>query len=450
MSKKFKFLTADSIKHKVSTKSFKIINIVLCIIIVGVINLDTIVKLFGGDFDKPVNIYVVDKANVYDDFKEIMDNSYLDALQNYNANIKKANKTVEELREEIIEDKSKDIIITICEKNIVSLDDMYDVEIISYEKINALLYQGISSSINDIKANKALELAGIDKSTLEDVNKEVEITRILLNDDAKDEELMELVGSILMIAFILPFFMLIMLIVQVIGAEINEEKTSRGMEIIISSVSPETHFMSKLISANIFAILQGALLVVYSFIGSLIRVFTSSGLSDVVNDTISTNQDSIGQVNEYIQMFMESDVLFRLESGLPFFIILILLSFFAYSLFIGILASVTTSMEDYNQIQTPVMLFLMAGYFLAIYGSLFEGSVFIRIMSYVPFISGILAPVMYTMGELSTLGLFISIALLSITCYLLYKYGMRVYKVGILNYSSSKLWTKIFNALKAK
>ena len=31
---------------------------------------------------------------------------------------------------------------------------------------------------------------------------------------------------------------------------------------------------------------------------------------------------------------------------------------------------------------------------------------------------------------------------------LLVKYGMKVYKVGILNYSSSNLWKKIFNALK--
>ena len=106
-------------------------------------------------------------------------------------------------------------------------------------------------------------------------------------------------------------------------------------------------------------------------------------------------------------------------------------------------------MEDYNQIQTPVMIFLMLGYFLAIYGSVFQGSTFINIMAYIPFISGILAPVMYTMGELTITGLLIAIFLLIIVCYLLYKYGLKVYKVGILNYSSSKLWTKIFNALKS-
>ena len=35
---------------------------------------------------------------------------------------------------------------------------------------------------------------------------------------------------------ILPFFMLVVILVQMIGAEVNDEKTTRGMEIIISKL----------------------------------------------------------------------------------------------------------------------------------------------------------------------------------------------------------------------
>ena len=149
-------------------------------------------------------------------------------------------------------------------------------------------------------------------------------------------------------------------------------------------------------------------------------------------------------------MFTSSELATRLVSGIPFFIILILLSFFAYSLFIGVLASMTTNMEDYNQIQTPVMIFLMIGYYLAIFASVYQGSIFIKVAAFIPFISGILAPVLYTLGEMSILDLIISIGLLTGTCALLYKYGLRIYKAGILNYSSSKLWNKIFKSLKEK
>ena len=289
----------------------------------------------------------------------------------------------------------------------------------------------------------------IDDEVLASIYKNVEINRVMLSEDAKeDEEFMEMIGSIIIIIFIVPFFLLVTLIIQMIGAEINEEKSSKSMEIIISSVSPETHLMSKLISSNVFAITQGALLIVYAIIGAIIRVLTTGSTTMEATEAIVSNMSDIGQVDMYIKMFLHSDVFTRLLQGIPFFIIIILLSFFAYSLFIGVLASVTTSMEDYNQIQTPVMVFLMLGYFISIYAAAFQGSSFIKIAAYVPFLSGIVAPVMYTLGEITIGGLCVAILLLIIVCFLLYKYGLKVYKVGILNYSSSNLWQKIFKAMK--
>ena len=450
MKNKFKFLLRDSINKKINTKSFKIINLVLCIIIIGVINLDAVVKLFGGDFDELVNIYVVDEVGVYDEFKETMDNSYLDVLQNYNAEVKLADKNIEELKEEIKEDEKKDIIIHVKRIDEPTYEKVFDIDLISFEYVDAVLYQNIFSALNVTKENMALSMAGIDQSVLDQIYKNIEINRVILSEEAKeDEEFLQLIGSVITIVFIVPFFLLITLIVQMIGAEINEEKSSKSMEVIISSVSPEAHFMSKLISANVFAITQGALLLLYALIGGIIRVFTSSGMSNVIGNTMAQDPESIGRINEYINLFIHSDIASKLLAGIPLFIILILLSFLAYSLFIGVLASVTTNMEDYNQIQTPVMVFLMLGYFLAIYASIYQGSTFINIVAYIPFISGILAPVMYTLGELTIGGLLIAIGLLVIVNFLLYKYGLKVYKVGILNYSSSNLWKKIFKALKS-
>ena len=119
MKNKFKFLTRESIKKKIGTKSFKIVNIILFIIIVGLVNLDSVVKFFGGDFDEPINIYVVDEVDVYDDFKSVMENSYFDSLQIYNATVVKSDKTLDELKQDIIDEESDDIIINI--KNNISV-----------------------------------------------------------------------------------------------------------------------------------------------------------------------------------------------------------------------------------------------------------------------------------------------------------------------------------------
>ena len=446
MKNKFKFLTRDSLKKKICTKSFKIINIIICLIIICLINLDSIVKFFGGDFEEQINVYIVDEVGIYDDLEETMKSGYKDILDNYNAKISKTDKTIDELKEEIIKDETKDIIINVKKIEKESLDKMFNVDMISYDYIDNILYQDLLNALNTTKINMAMKTANISEEVLNSIYKTVEINRIYLDENLNEnEELIKLIGSIIVIVFIVPFFILIVLMVQMIGAEINEEKSTKSMEIIISSVTPEAHFMSKLVASNIFAILQGALLLLYAFVGSLIRFFTTScGISSVVGTT------EAGKISVYIKMFLESDMASKLLAGIPFFIILIILSFLAYSLFIGVLASMTTSMEDYNQIQTPVMIFLMLGYYLALYASVYQGAVFIKVASFIPFISGILAPVMYTLGEMTIIDLIISIVLMIITCFLLYKYGLRIYKEGILNYSSSKLWNKIFKSLKNK
>ena len=447
MKNKFKFLTRESIKKKIGTKSFKIVNIILFIIIVGLVNLDSVVKFFGGDFDEPINIYVVDEVDVYDDFKSVMENSYFDSLQSYNATVVKSDKTLDELKKDIIDEESDDIIINIKKVEEVTYENVFDVDFISFEYVDTLMYANIVNAINTVKEDRALEMANISQELLSSITKNVEINRVMLSDDIKDnEEFMELIGGVITLVFVIPIFILVTMLVQMIGAEINEEKSTKSMEIIISSVTPEVHFMSKLISANVFAITQGALLILYSVIGAVIRALTVGSTSSV-NQVIGT-ADNMGQINTYINMFLQSEIFDKLLIGIPFFIIIILLSFLAYSLLIGILASITTSIEDYQQIQTPVMIFLMMGYFMAIYASVFQGATFINVMAYVPFISGILAPVMYTLGEVSIWGLMISAGLLIITCTLLYRFGLKVYKVGILNYSSSNLWKKIFEALK--
>lgn len=257
MKNKFRFLTKDSIKKEVCTKSFRIINIVLLIIIVGLVNLDSIVKLFGGDFEDKINVYVIDNVGIYNELETTLDSGYKDILDSYNTEIKASDKSIDELKEDIIKDETKDVIINIKKVDNVSLDKMFDAEVISYEKIDKLLYQDIINALNTTKANMALKKANISSELLNSIYNPVEIDRIYLNEDMNDnQELIEMIATVLIIVFILPFFILILLIVQMIGAEINEEKSTKSMEVIISSVSPQVHFMSKLISANVFAVLQ--------------------------------------------------------------------------------------------------------------------------------------------------------------------------------------------------
>ena len=110
-----------------------------------------------------------------------------------------------------------------------------------------------------------------------------------------------------------------------------------------------------------------------------------------------------------------------------------LLTFVAYSLLAGILASMSTNAEDYQQVQVPIVIVLLLGYYLSIMAGMFKGALFIKVLSFVPFISAILSPSLLVMGQIGVIEVLISVVLMIVTIYLLIKYGLRVYKVGILS-----------------
>jgi len=108
----------------------------------------------------------------------------------------------------------------------------------------------------------------------------------------------------------------------------------------------------------------------------------------------------------------------------------------------------TVSMEDFSQIQTPIMMVSLLGYYLSIMSGLFSGSIFIRILSYIPFLSPLLSPALFITNQIGIIDIIISIIISIIFNYLLAKIGLKIYKVGILNYSEDKMWRKIFKAIK--
>lgn len=429
---KFWFLTKMSLEKKIKNKTFIIVNILLFIVLVALMNIDKIVLFFGGNFDKQNNIMIVDNTNkTYEIFKNTMEKeeTIIDTGLKYKItkidDEKKARKKVK---------KDEDIVIVINEDD----DNIIKTTMITYGYINSNLYQLINSSITIAKQNLAMEEVGISPDDLNKISKSVEIKREYVEKNkSEEEEKNEFVMGVVTPIVILPFFMLITLVVQMVGAEINEEKSTRSMEIIISNVSTKVHFFSKILASNLFIVMQCLLLGVYSLIGMLLRGGKSL-------DSIQ-NIDAISQVTSGIDI---NGILNSVISDIPMVIILMIITLFGYSLLAGILASMTTNMEDFQQLQTPIFVVSLVGFYLAIMNSMFDGALFIRILSYVPFISAILSPSLLVTGVIGFKDILLSILLMVVVIYLLIKYGLKIYKEGILNYSSTKLWKKMLEALK--
>ena len=215
-----------------------------------------------------------------------------------------------------------------------------------------------------------MERLNLDTNTLALLSTSIDIDRVVLSDKKSQDENMSLVMSTVFPSLILPFFMLIIFLVQMVGGEICEEKTTKSMEIIISNVSPKVHLLAKIIANNLFVLLQALLLFIYG----LIAFFISSRNGSLnIPSEITSVWDSLsasGLINDIVSL-------------LPFLLVLIILSFLAYSLLAGILASMTTNIEDFQQLQTPIVFILLAGYYLAIMAGMFQGSIFLKIAGYI-------------------------------------------------------------------
>lgn len=437
LKSKLEYLTKVSLSRKIKTKWFFIANIVLAIVIIAVANIDSIIKVFGGDFNETTKVYVIDKSNSFDILKnqieEISSSIYGKDGQTFE--VLEYDKTEKQLKKEI--KKNEKTIGIILEPD---LDNILKVSLISDTYIDTIPMQILEQSMNNTKTTIAILNSNISEEELNKIYSNVTINRIILDETKKsEEESMNTIMSTVFPIIILPFFMLTIFLVQMIGAEVNDEKTTRGMEIIISNVSPKTHFFSKIIAGNLFVIMQGALLIGYGGLGLLVRKILGTG--SIVNG-LGTN------VSGVLNGILTTEFISKLSYIIPLTLILMLITFLAYSLLAGILASMTTNAEDFGQLQTPIMIISLIGYYLAMMAGVFKGSLFIHILSYIPLISAILAPSLLVLGQIGIVDIVISIIITLIFNYLLIKYGLKIYKVGILNYSSKDLWKKMFKALK--
>lgn len=423
MLRKFFYLVKISFNKKLKSKWFIAVNVILAIAMFALFNLNSIITFFGGDFDKSLEILVYDKTDISYDYLK-------NNLTNLANNLEEDKLVIKQVTENKKELKDDEILITL------NIDDkLLSASVTSEKKIDQDIYQLIYQSLNSTKQQVLVEKLNLDSNTLAMLSNSIDINRIVLSDKKTQDENTSIIMSTVFPSLILPFFMLIVFLVQMVGGEICEEKTTKSMEIIISNVSPKTHLLSKIVANNLFVLLQGILFFLYG----------------LVSYFISSRNGSLNIPSEITNIWdglVATGLLKNIISFIPFLLVLILLSFLAYSLLAGILASMTTNIEDFQQLQAPIVFILLAGYYLSIMAGMFQGSAFLKVASYIPLISCLLSPTLFVMGEVTMVDVTISIVLLIVFLYLIVNYGMKVYKVGILNYSNEKVWTRFVKAFR--
>jgi ABC-2 type transport system permease protein len=403
------------------------------VIILLLTNITTIITAFGGDFDDTTNVYVVDETNeLYDVFSEsVLATTEITCKGCY------VFESAESIDVNDIEE-NESVYITLSK----DADNFYSVEVTSFDGIGNNLNISITTTINQLKLFKWAEVNEVDD--LSTLFSQVVIDYENIDDEEQEPQGQKFFLQGLSMIISLPMFFLMMIAIQFLGLDIIDEKASKSIEIIVSNVSIGFHFASKLVSTLIFLVVQGILSMFYAFVGMMVLSFTafSTFNFDAIKEGVIESASNPAVSGGFEIIFERLPILVLVV--LAFLVV----GYITYGVFCAIVASMATNTEDYQQMQAPLMIILLAAFYSAIFSYIFEGSLFIKILGFIPICSPMLAQVLYVGDQFTLVETGISFAILIVFNVVLIKYGLKLYRASILNYSDEKFLKRFLKVMK--
>ena len=407
---KFWIVVKHTYSSKVKTKSFIVSTLITLAIVLALTNITKIIDLFDNN--------EVDTVAVFDESGQ-----YFEAFDS------QMNSTDSDLNIEQInsEKEGHDLVnsgevvgyltLTSDEQGLPS--GVYHANSVTDETINSQLSQALSN-VKNILVTQQLNISSEQMISLyEPASFETEA----ISETAKTtEELNQARGLIYVLLFVIYFGVLGY--AGMIATEVAGEKTSRVMEILISSVSPVQQMFGKILGIALVSLTQMLL-----FLG--VGYFTI--------------KQNIGEMDGGFFTF------FGFGSTSPsiiiYAIVFTLLGYFLFATLAAFLGSLVSRVEDVQTMITPMTLLVVAGFMLSMFGLSNPEAGFVKITSFIPFFSPMLMFLRIGMIEVPTWEIAISIILLVVTIASLAIFGAKVYRGGVLMYSNASSFKSIKDAL---
>ena len=414
--KKFKFLVKYGLLKRIGRKSFIIANLVIAILSIIIINLPSIINLFGGGDDEmtELNIEIANEINA--------PTLVSDLEAQFNLGLPAPFYLVDEINLSSVDvdafwlDEEVDMLFTFQG----SVDDPVIQIYSKYPEMNSNFMNQIELQLISYQLGGAYERP---------------VFQTILAPDYEDPEAGMMIGSISSL-LILPLFILVTMATQFVGVDIIEEKSTKAIETIIASVPANTHFISTIVSSIIFVIIQGGLMLFYGLLASL------------VSKLFQTSPDINLPSGEGSLLTYLAEILPNWPSLLIMTVLFMVLGTLFYLVVAAVFASMAVTQEDYQQFQSPLMLMLLGGFYIGIFAPMAGGESFMRIMAFVPIFAPMVAPVAIAAGSMSVMqgvvALVVLVAFLAVTVY----FVSPVYKVAILNYDQTKFFKRVGDYFK--
>ena len=224
---------------------------------------------------------------------------------------------------------------------------------------------------------------------------------------------------------IFALYMVILLYGQMVSTNVATEKSSRAMEVLVTSARPTSMMFGKVLASCLAGLLQ------------LVAIFGSALVCYQLNKSFWGDN-----------MIVES--IFNIPlSLLVFMLVFFILGFLIYAFLFGAIGSTATKLEDINT-STPPLMFLFMIAFLVVTMSMSSGNIdnlAMRICSFIPFTSPM---AMFTRIAMSTVPWYeiaISIVILAGSAVGIGYLSAKIYRVGVLLYGTAPKMRDILKML---
>ncbi len=327
--------------------------------------------------------------------------------------------------------------------------------------VTATMSRYIDDALEDYRI-RSYNIDGLEE-IVNSVKADVPIRTFVL-DEKGDEKVSESgVNSILSMVLGIFIFLFITMFGSMVMTAVVEEKTSKVVEVLISSVKATELMFGKIIGVALVALTQFFLWIVLSI------VLLSAGMGIIapkMMDTVDAQSIVAGLPEGTNQFDAMTAVLSQSDSELGdvvgtlaglnigqlvlYFIVFFVLGYLLYaSLFAAIGSAAVDNENDTSQLQMPVTIPLMIAYFIALYAYNAPDSAVALWGSMIPFTSPIVMLARIPFG-VPGWQILLSIGLLVVTTIACAYLSAKIYKVGVLMYGKKTTFKDLWKWLKQK
>lgn len=408
------------LREKLMSKTFIFMTILLPVFMFGIIGVQTLLVTYEGDEGTKVEIVAESPELISACERSFMN---LDFVENGSYSLtyntvasSKIEDYVKGKRDDILSEKLNAIIF-------IPHSALSDKRIQYYTNTpnNRTIPEKLDGPINKV----LVELYFSNKNLSED---ELSYARMGVDIDgfkvSEKEELQEGGFGNVILAYLFMFLLYISLLMngQITMQSVQEEKNSKIVEVLLSSVNSKELMSGKILGASITATLQMAiwLLPVMMLISTTIFVLPPE---------------------------LTIDITFA-------HLIYLLVNFFlGLMIFIGLYATVGAIFQNAQEAQSgmwPVMLLIMIPFFIALSMMRNPGNPIAEISSFLPFAAVMVMPGRYTLVDLPVWQLALSMLVNIATLFVIFPVAGKIYRVGILRTGKKPKWGEVVKWLKYK